>query len=232
MYIDVDCSDVTYDSKPSPSVLKAVNETLQKIGDKNITENYLVEDENRPVDSTFSPSPNASMANSLLSSMDPNRASEHEMKEAFCRDVDSFSWDLALPERENEQGVMDWILDHLLEIALGIVGFFILIKIYLTWKERRQIRRNGDMQHGTIAFSNIENNIDQHPNQETSLPYPVKPNQESQNPTTDPPTYSTSYENPSAPTEQMPYHPYPYSQEQKNLPYPVNPPDSRPSFQN
>ena len=241
MYIDVDCSDVTYNSEPSPVVLKAVNDTLQKIGNKNISENYLVDDKSRPVDSTFSPSPNASLQNSLLSSINPNEASEHEMKEAFCRDVDSFSWDLAMPETEKES---NWFLDHLLEIALGIAACLVIFKILITWRDRRQIRRNGDLQHGNVAFSEVATNQTQQPSQDTSLPYAVKPDKESKI-TVDPPPYSASIEGPSAPAEPMPYPPQPQNEvnlpypkaDVGNLPYPVHPtvpqgPDTRPSYQN
>ena len=240
MYIDVDCSDVTYGSEPSPVVLKAVDETLQKIGNKNITENYLVDDKSRPVDSTFSPSPNASLENSLLSSINPNEASEHEMKEAFCRDVDSFSWDLAMPETEKES---NWFLDHILEIALGIAACLVIFKILITFRDRRQIRRNGDLQHGNVAFSEVVTNQTQQASQDISLPYAVKPNQESKS-TVDPPPYSASIEGPSAPTEPMPYAPQPQDENSlpyhkavaENLPYPVHPPvpegpDNRPFYQ-
>lgn len=37
--------------------------------------------------------PNETLANSLLSSLDPNTTSEADLKEAFCRDIDSFSWE-------------------------------------------------------------------------------------------------------------------------------------------
>ena len=131
-------------SEPSPVVLKAVDETLQKIGEKNITENYLVDDKSRPVDSTFSPSPNASLENSLLSSINPNEASAHEMKEAFCRDVDSFSWDLAMPETEKES---NWFLDHILEIALGIAACLVIFKILITFRDRRQIDHGKEAWH-------------------------------------------------------------------------------------
>ena len=241
LYIDVDCSDVTYDSQPSPVVLKAVDDALQKIGDNNITENYLVDAKDRPVDSTFSPPPNASLENSLLTSINPNEASEHEIKEAFCRDVDSFSWDLAMPDTEEES---NWFLDHTLEIALGLVACFVLFKIFVTWRNRRQIRRNGDLQHGNVAFSEVATNQTQQPSQDTSLPYAVKPSQEP-NSIVDPPPYSAPLEGPSAPDEPMPYPPHPqgdnnlpYPKDNAgNLPYPVHPPvpavpDNRPSYTN
>ena len=235
MYIDVDCSDVTYDSQPSPVVLKAVDDALQKIGDNNITENYLVDAKDRPVDSTFSPPPNASLENSLLTSINPNEASEHEIKEAFCRDVDSFSWDLAMPDTEEE-----FVNMRNLKIVLGMVACFVLFKILVTcWRKRRQIRRNVD-----LAFSEVATNQTQQSNQDTSLPYAVKPSQEP-NSIVDPPPYSASLEGHSAPAEPIPYPPHPqddinlpYSNDNAGkLPYPIDPPipevpDNRPSFTN
>jgi len=37
--------------------------------------------------------------NSLLSSIDPKKASKADINEAYCRDIDSFSWEFAKPER-------------------------------------------------------------------------------------------------------------------------------------
>ena len=214
-------------------VLKAVDDALKKIGDNNITENYLVDAKDRPVDSTFSPPPNASLENSLLTSINPNEASEHEIKEAFCRDVDSFSWDLAMPDTEEE-----FVNMRNLKIVLGLVACFVLFKILVTcWRKRRQIRRNVD-----LAFSEVATNQTQQSNQDTSLPYAVKPSQEP-NSTVDPPPYSASLEGNSAPAEPYPPHPQgdnnlPYPQDNAGkLPYPVDPPvpevqDNRPSFTN
>jgi len=100
LYLDVDCSKVTYDTKPSTVVLEAVNKTLDKLETSGETEIKLeVDDPSKPVDATISASPNATLTNSLLSAIDPKEASKDDIKEAFCRDVDSFSWEFNKPER-------------------------------------------------------------------------------------------------------------------------------------
>jgi len=113
LFIDVDCSSITYDTKPSPVILEAVNKTLDKIAENNKTETAGVELETTPVNgtdpeslkpenATISMAPNETLSNSLLSSIDPNTTSEADLKEAFCRDIDSFSFEFAEPQRQNQ----------------------------------------------------------------------------------------------------------------------------------
>ena len=35
--------------------------------------------------------------------LDPTKASEADLKEAFCRDIDTFSWELAQPQVRQDQ---------------------------------------------------------------------------------------------------------------------------------
>ena len=81
-YMDVDCSSITYDNVPSTIVLAAANETMKIIGNETI-----------PLKENITITPNDALKNSLLSNIDPKVASEQELTEAFCRDVDSFSWE-------------------------------------------------------------------------------------------------------------------------------------------
>jgi hypothetical protein len=126
LYLDVDCSSITYDTKPTYGILKAVNKTLKMIAENCQTEKistntdleqdysnlYDVEvttdnpvcnittdsDKNENVtNETISMSPNETLSNSLLSSIDPTNTTEAELKEAFCRDIDMFSWELSKP---------------------------------------------------------------------------------------------------------------------------------------
>merc|ERR1719411_414952 len=96
LFLDVDCSSYNYDTKPSPVILEAVNKTLEKNENKNVTDTSV---DTKPENATLSASPNATLSNSLLSSIDPKKASKAEINEAFCRDVDSFSWEFNQPER-------------------------------------------------------------------------------------------------------------------------------------
>ena len=91
LYLDVDCSSITYDTKPSAVVLEAVNKTLDSLGGKNVTVE-VEEDETKPANSTISASPNVTLANSLLSSA-TSADSEAVLRETFCRDIDIFSLD-------------------------------------------------------------------------------------------------------------------------------------------
>jgi len=111
MYIDVDCSSITYDTKPSPVILEAVNKTLERIAENNSTESAAeiigettvngTDPEILAADNTtLSMAPNETLSNSLLASIDPKEASENDIKEAFCRDVDSFSFEFAEPQKQ------------------------------------------------------------------------------------------------------------------------------------
>ena len=97
--MDVDCSSITYESKPSTIVLAAVNKTLESLEGKNTTEINL-SDPSKPENQTISASPNATLTNSLLSFIEKDKASKDEIKEAFCRDIDSFSWEFGQPKRD------------------------------------------------------------------------------------------------------------------------------------
>ena len=102
LYLDVDCSNFTYETKPSTVVLEAVNKTLDSLEGQNTTEINL-SDPSKPENQTISASPNATLANSLLSSIDKDKASKQDIKEAFCRDIDSFSWELSKPEKRRRR---------------------------------------------------------------------------------------------------------------------------------
>ena len=248
LYIDVDCSDVTYDSKPSPAVLEAVNNTLEKL-DLNETKDNIDEVKKpKPFDwlsanSTVSDPPKTALANSLLSSMDPDKASENEIREAFCRDVDSFSWEFAQPERSTLGVIVDFFSEHYFPLSIiGVVLFFLIIKGIIKMSERRQ---SSNANNGA-TFSNAR--TDQPPtNGIEELPYQAVPSQpvhklpdSAQQPTlphSEPPPYSlddTPYPpantTPYPPADTTPYPPatstpYPPAGADK-LPYPIAPPDN------
>ena len=101
--MDVDCSAITYDTKPSPVILEAVNKTLEKIGETNVTEVTTVDLESTDSTEPLSVAPEAALSNSLLSSIDVNKTTPAELKEAYCRDVDSFSWEFGAPKQQQQQ---------------------------------------------------------------------------------------------------------------------------------
>merc|ERR1712192_348468 len=158
IYMDVDCSDITYDTPPSQTILTAVEKAKERL---NATEacpqpKFLCEDattcleeaqvcdgvsncpqwetgpggedeeclddgsgqqppqgahqggqhpqgapQGDPSASTPAPqplnqlAPRRQLTNSLLTQIDPKSASAGELREAFCRDVDAFSFEFA-----------------------------------------------------------------------------------------------------------------------------------------
>jgi len=90
LYLDVDCSGLSYESRPSASVLRAV-EDLQR-QQQQLSTTSVQQDFGR------TESYQESLATSLLSRLDGNRNSEAELTEAFCRDVDSFSFEFERQE--------------------------------------------------------------------------------------------------------------------------------------
>ena len=112
-YLDVDCSNYTYESQPTTTVLDAVNQTLEDVGDKELNANP-------------NPSPEQTLKNSLLSNIDPENATENEIKEAFCRDIDSFSWEFGGLIVEDINAVQNTIVNVLSVIIFWIVALVIL----------------------------------------------------------------------------------------------------------
>ena len=83
--MDVDCSSITYDTKPSPVIMTAVEKAK-----KEMEENLIGE----VVPLGRTESANESLSNSLLTRMDSKTATDDELREAFCRDIDSFSFEM------------------------------------------------------------------------------------------------------------------------------------------
>jgi len=85
MYMDVDCSSITYETQPSQAILNAVEKAKSEV-DENLLGEVI------PLGRTESA--NESLATSLLTKMDTQTATDDELKEAFCRDIDSFSFEM------------------------------------------------------------------------------------------------------------------------------------------
>lgn len=86
MYLDMDCSAITYDTPPSPTILSAVDRAQAALASQD---GQLVDPSALGRTETYQ----ESLQNSLLRQMDPNAASEAELREAFCRDVDAYSYE-------------------------------------------------------------------------------------------------------------------------------------------
>lgn len=90
IYMDVDCSSITYDTAPSQAVLTAVDKAKAEMTDESKLGEVLGRTE----------SANESLSTSLLTKMDNKTASDAELKEAFCRDIDSFSFEMQPPKAQ------------------------------------------------------------------------------------------------------------------------------------
>ena len=102
IYIDVNCSAFTYETPPSPLILETVSNTIPQ------ENNTILSDNNQTLQNQTSKNDSAdkssteikmtqieeSLSNSLLTKLDKDKATENDLTEAFCRDVDSFNFDM------------------------------------------------------------------------------------------------------------------------------------------
>lgn len=90
IYLDIDCSPITYDTPPSPYISSAVDRAQRELEmQPQIGETAGILDRTETM--------KESLSNSLLRQMDPKQASDRDLTEAFCRDVDGFSFDFQAP---------------------------------------------------------------------------------------------------------------------------------------
>merc|ERR1719158_1006778 len=85
IFMDVDCSTITYETPPSSAVLSAVEKATAELASiaSNLTQETLERTQTKE----------ESLANSLLKQIDPKNSTANEIKEAFCRDIDAFSFE-------------------------------------------------------------------------------------------------------------------------------------------
>ena len=167
------------------------------------------------------------LENSLLSSIDPETASQTEITEAFCRDVDSFSWEFA--EAKRELTFIEQLDENKWYILIAVV-LFIYIAIMLRarikhlYQTRCFTRPKPDSSaveagavtyRGVVAIPTQSEQTDPQPSQsaDQQLPYPVHPGDQQQLPyPVKPVDHQLPY--PNQPT------PPPPSYEVASLPYP------------
>ena len=115
--MDVDCSSITYETKPSEVILTAVEKAKKEMEENllgevvplgrtesangSLSENLLGE----VVTLGRTESANESLSTSLLTKMDTKSATDAELKEAFCRDSDSFSFEMQVYIVHREQTI-------------------------------------------------------------------------------------------------------------------------------
>jgi len=86
VYLDVDCSRFTYETAPSSVVQAAVDEAKKDMEEMPmIGEGVML---NR------TETPEETIDKSLLKHIDPKTSSEDDLLEAYCRDIDAYSFDL------------------------------------------------------------------------------------------------------------------------------------------
>jgi len=85
IFMDVDCSTITYETPPSSAVLSAVEKAKAELASiaSNLTQETLERTQTKE----------ESLANSLLKQIDPKTSTADQIKEAFCRDIDAFSFE-------------------------------------------------------------------------------------------------------------------------------------------
>ena len=94
LFLDVDCSHITYDTPPSPALaeaaagrLEAVTQAKGRVVNRNTDLEFAAT-------SAVTPGPGVALATSLLPApllSNPAEADEAVIREAFCRDIDIFS---------------------------------------------------------------------------------------------------------------------------------------------
>ena len=100
--MDVDCSTITYETPPSSAVLSAVEKAKAELASvaSNLTQETLERWELVFVKSSSAPprtqTKEESLANSLLKQIDPKNSTADQIKEAFCRDIDAFSFEFSV----------------------------------------------------------------------------------------------------------------------------------------
>ena len=116
--MDVDCSTITYETPPSRAILSAVDQAKLNLAE---AESYLALEEAAGfqrwrrllsnyqviVKSLRTQTKEESLSNSLLKQIDPKNVTADEIKEAFCRDIDAFSFEFKVDGMYDISGEWD-----------------------------------------------------------------------------------------------------------------------------
>jgi len=89
IYMDQDCTQFTYDTQPSPTILAAVARAQAEIGSQTAQQAD-------PTGMVGTETYQETLSNSLLRFM-PETATDLELREAFCRDIDAYSYEFDEP---------------------------------------------------------------------------------------------------------------------------------------
>lgn len=117
LYLDVDCSKITYDTEPDPVILQAVQDTIKRLNstEENIEGQDLLvagnETDSDVKNETLLAAADAKaqdrktqLDNSLLEAIDPKKVKPDQITEAYCRDIDSLSFEFQQQEDPRRGG--------------------------------------------------------------------------------------------------------------------------------
>jgi len=89
VYLDVDCSKFTYETAPSATIQAAVEKASSEMDQMPMIGEGVVLNRTETQEEV--------LANSLLQHIDETKASEDDILEAYCRDVDAYSFEFNRP---------------------------------------------------------------------------------------------------------------------------------------
>jgi len=98
VYLDVDCSKFTYDTLPSATIQAAVEKAQREIDDMPLIGEGVMLNRTETQEEVLS--------KSLLKHIDEKEASEDDILEAYCRDVDAYSFEFNQPETQQQNRVV------------------------------------------------------------------------------------------------------------------------------
>jgi hypothetical protein len=155
LYLDVDCSNITYDTKVDPLILEAVNKTEERIeNDDSINLLVAGNETDAAILNETALSREDTLKTSLLESIDPKKASEDQIREAYCRDVDSLSHEFqkgGAYDRDDEGMSGGAVAGLIIFILLSIAGCCLCAVCCAFCKKKK-----GSRAPSPVAFSAVQ----------------------------------------------------------------------------
>ena len=97
VYLDVDCSKFTYETAPSALIQATVQKAQMEMDEMPMIGEGVMLNRTETQEEVLS--------KSLLKHIDETTASEDDILEAYCRDVDAYSFDLNQPQMGQQNSV-------------------------------------------------------------------------------------------------------------------------------
>ena len=94
VYLDVDCSKFTYETQPSTLIQKAVEQAQREMEEMPMIGEGMMLNRTETQEEVLS--------KSLLKHIDEKTASEDDILEAYCRDVDAYSFEFNQDQQQNQ----------------------------------------------------------------------------------------------------------------------------------